>query len=198
MKAVHSLIFSAVVVLPAAHAQDDQRTTTMKTTPGAGSAVQTTRVSAQIVRLDPGTRTIDLKQRNGEVVEIKAGERVRNFDQLRVGDMVNAEYEEAVSLELRKGTAGIRERVESANASQAEHGATPGASAEKRVMVLADVVSVNMKDQKVKLRGTHGTFDVKVRDPEQLKLVKKGDQVEINYRQAMAISVNQQPNGAMK
>jgi Cu/Ag efflux protein CusF len=198
MKTAYTLILAAAAALPVAHAQDEQGTTTMTTRPGAASAVHTMRVSAQIVGLDPATRSIVLKQRNGEVTEIKAGERVRNFDQLRVGDIVNAEFEEALSLELKKGGAGIRERVESASSSSAEPGATPGGSAERKITVLADVVAVSMKDQRVKLRGPRGTFDVRVQDPNQLKQVKKGDQVQIVYRQALAISVEQQPNGAVK
>jgi len=40
------------------------------------------------------------------------------------------------------------------------------------------------------LKGPQGNLvDLKVRDPEQFKLVKKGDQVQVTYTEAMALSV---------
>jgi hypothetical protein len=41
----------------------------------------------------------------------------------------------------------------------------------------------------VSLRGPKQTVDLQVRDPEQFKLVKVGDQVEATYTEAVALSV---------
>ena len=41
----------------------------------------------------------------------------------------------------------------------------------------------------VTVRGPQRTVDLEVKDPEQLKLVSKGDQVELTYTEAAAISV---------
>jgi len=48
---------------------------------------------------------------------------------------------------------------------------------------------VNKKQQTVTLRGPKRTVDLKVRDPEQFKLIKVGDQVEATYTEAVAISI---------
>jgi len=41
----------------------------------------------------------------------------------------------------------------------------------------------------VTLKGPQRTVELKVRDPEQFKLIKKGDQVQATYTEAVAIAV---------
>ena len=59
----------------------------------------------------------------------------------------------------------------------------------RQVTVVADVVAVNEQTKVVTLKGPQRTVELKVRDPEQLKLIKKGDQVEATFTEAMAIAV---------
>ncbi|MBK8524421.1 MAG: hypothetical protein IPL58_10125 [Betaproteobacteria bacterium] len=56
--------------------------------------------------------------------------------------------------------------------------------------VIADVVAVNPKAQTVTLRGPKRTLELVVKDPETLKNVKVGDQVEGVYTEAMALTVS--------
>jgi hypothetical protein len=41
----------------------------------------------------------------------------------------------------------------------------------------------------VTVRGKERTVDLKIRDPEQFKLVAKGDQIQATYTEAVALSV---------
>ena len=59
----------------------------------------------------------------------------------------------------------------------------------RQVMITADVIAVNPATQTVTLKGPRQTVDLKLRDPEQFSLIKVGDQVEANYTEALAISV---------
>jgi Cu/Ag efflux protein CusF len=60
----------------------------------------------------------------------------------------------------------------------------------QQVSVTADVVAVDTKNQVVTLRGPQGHLvELKVRDPNQLKRVKIGDQVEAVYTEAVAVAV---------
>lgn len=82
---------------------------------------------------------------------------VRNFDQIKVGDLVTLTMQ-AIALGLRKvANNGVRERVDSENAVVAKPGEKPGVMVEKSVRVVANVVAVN-KAQTVTLRRTeaHG------------------------------------------
>jgi len=120
---------------------------------------------------------------------VVAGPEVRNFDQIKVGDEVVVRHFEAVSLELMKGGAGIRQREESAGAARAPKGDRPGVAAAERVTVVADVVGVNRRSQTVTLRGPQHTVNLHVRDPEQFERVQVGDQVRATFTEAVAISV---------
>jgi hypothetical protein len=57
------------------------------------------------------------------------------------------------------------------------------------VTIVADVVDINPATQTITLRGPQRTVELKVRDPEQFKLIAKGDQVEATYTEAVAIEV---------
>jgi len=78
----------------------------------------------------------------------------------------------------------------------AKPGQAPGAAAGRQVTVIADVMSVDAKKQTVRLRGPQRTVDLKVRDPNQFKLIKVGDQVEATFTEAVAIAVEPAPRPA--
>jgi Cu/Ag efflux protein CusF len=174
----------------AAHAQQAATTTTaMASAPGKATMTQTTKASAVIVAIDATSRAVSLKTASGKVFEIVAGPEVKNFDQLKVGEKVNVGYVEALSLELKKSGKGARAAKEDAAAVQAAKGEKPGAAAGRTVTVLADVVAVDQKTQMVTLHGPRGMVDLHVPDPGQLKNIKKGDQIEAVYAEAVAVTV---------
>jgi hypothetical protein len=53
----------------------------------------------------------------------------------------------------------------------------------------AHIVDVNPATQVVTLKGPQRTVELKVKDPEQFKLVRKGDQVEATFTEAVAIAL---------
>jgi hypothetical protein len=143
-----------------------------------------------VVGVNPSTRVVSLKRVDGKIVEIQAGEEVRNFDKIKVGDIVNVEYTQALSIDLKKGAVGTAQRSESVELTRAPPGGKPGATVGSRVTVLADVIAVDRKKQMITLRGPHGNVvDLKIQDPEQFKRVKQGDQVQAVYTEALAVAV---------
>jgi hypothetical protein len=51
-------------------------------------------------------------------------------------------------------------------------------------------VAVDAAAQKVSVKNRQGEIiDLRVRDPEQLKLVKKGDQIQATFTEAVAVSM---------
>jgi Cu/Ag efflux protein CusF len=163
------------------------------TAPGKGAAARVVTITASVEAIDAAARTVTLKGPRGNVVTLPLGPQVKNFDQIKVGDMVAVRYYEALSLELKKGGSGIRERSEREGTASAQPGEQPAAGAARQVTVVADVVAVDPKRQTVTLRGPKRTVDLRVKDPKQLKLVKVGDQVEATYTEAMAVSVEPAP-----
>jgi hypothetical protein len=157
--------------------------------PGVAGVAQTVTATATITAIDAASRSVTLKGPQGKEMTVVAGPEVKNFAQLKVGDQVEAQYVEALVLELKKGGGKAVARTEKGGAAAAKPGATPGAMAGRQVTVVADVVNVDAPTQTVTLKGPQRTVDVKVRDPEQFKLIAKGDQVEATYTEAVAIGV---------
>src|SRR5207302_2053024 len=118
-----------------------------------------------------------------------AGPDVKNVDNMKVGDQVNAQYVEALTLELKKGGGMTVARSDQGGVLEAKPGQMPGGVAGRQVTIVADVVDVNPAKQSITLRGPKRTVEVVVPDPAQFKLVAKGDQVEATYTQALAILV---------
>jgi Cu/Ag efflux protein CusF len=192
------LIASAVALACAAPALAQQKPSVggesaVVTSPGKGSAARVVTITASVEAIDPAARTVTLKGPRGNVVTLPVSEKAKNFDKVKVGDMVVVRYLEALSLELKKGGTGIRERSEREGSATAQPGQQPAAGAARQVTVVADVMAVDEKRQTVTLRGPKQTVDLKVKDPKQLKLVKVGDQVEATYTEALAVSVDPAP-----
>ncbi|WP_300341511.1 hypothetical protein [Accumulibacter sp.] len=157
--------------------------------PGKFVGVVESQVSLVVEAIDPASRGIVLKDANGEKMAIIASDAVKNFDQIKVGDKVVASYTQGLEMTLKKGGGALRERVESSSAGSAKPGDKPGAYVVNEVAFIADVTAVDRKKQTITLRGAERTVKLKIKDPEQLKLISKGDQVEGMYAQAVAVSV---------
>ena len=162
--------------------------------PGKASMVGAVEVSAQVVAIDKAARTVTLKGPKGNVVDIVAGEQVKNFDQIKVGDLVVARYAQALTLELRKTKSAGGEAIVREEAAKAKLGEKPAVAGARTVTLLADVVAVDPKASTITLKGPKGNeVTLNVQNPEQFKVVKKGDQVEVTYTEALALSVEPAP-----
>jgi hypothetical protein len=157
--------------------------------PGRVGVAQTVDVSATITAIDKSSRTITLKGPKGDEVKVEAGPEVKNFDQLKVGDVVDMRYRETLALELKKGGGMKVEKTEKAAAVGAKPGETPAGLVGRQVTVVGDVINVDAATQTVTVKGPQRTVDLKVRDPEQFKLIAVGDQIQATYTEALALAV---------
>jgi hypothetical protein len=160
------------------------------TEPGKGVAMQAVKASATVEAVDAATRTVKLKMPKGDSRSIVAGEEVRNFDQIKVGDKVTVEYVEALAVELKKDGKAVVGRTATGSLERSKPGQKPGGVAMREVVAVADVVEVDSAKKTVSVKNAQGEIIVlNIRDPEQLKLIKKGDQIQATYTEAVAISL---------
>jgi len=150
--------------------------------PGKATIAATARISATVEAIDLQERNVVLKGPRGNLLMLTVGPEVRNLERLKVGDLVVARYFEALTLTLKKDGKELRSRRETT-------GGTPANVGARQVEITADVTAVDAKTQTVTLRSPKRTVELKVRDPEQFKLVKVGDQVEALYTEAAAVSI---------
>ncbi|NJD36333.1 MAG: hypothetical protein FIA96_16130 [Betaproteobacteria bacterium] len=166
--------------------------------PGKVAIAQGVKASAVVTAIDKATRTVTLKGAEGRSFDVVAGDAVRNFAQIKVNDEVVVEYVRALTLEVKK-SGGPAQRVDTVDAVRAKPGATPAGAVGRQVMIVADVIDVNPKDKTITVKGPKGNIvELEVKNPDHFKVVKKGDQIEANYVEAVALSVEPAKKAAKK
>lgn len=171
--------------------------TVVTSEPGKAEVINAVKLTAQVVGIDKTTRTVTLKGPKGKVVDIVAGDEVKNFDQIKLGDHVVARYMESLSLELKKTKAGSGDVVVSEGAARAAPGERPAVAGAREVTALAEVTAVDPKKSTITLKGPRGnSVTLNVHNPDQFKVVKKGDHVQVTYTEALALSVEPAPKPA--
>ena len=82
-------------------------------------------------------------------------------------------------------------------AARAKPGERPAVAGAREVTAIADVIGVDPKKSTITLKGPRGNVvTLNVQNPDQFKVVKKGDQVEVTYTEALALSVEPAPKPA--
>lgn len=146
-------------------------------------------MQGRILAIDQENRRVTVKGGSGNELSFVVGPEVKNFSQLKVGDIVTLNFIQSLALELKKGGQELRQRVESGETISAQPGEKPMDGESTTVSVIADVTAVNRKTGVVTLRGPQRSFDLKVKDKTMLKNVVVGDQVEATFVEATVISV---------
>ena len=173
--------------------------TVVASEPGRAAIVRAAEISAQVVAIDKATRTVTLKGPQGNSVDIVAGDEVKNCDQIQLGDVVVARYAQALTLELKKTKVKAGEPTVTEAAARAKPGERPAGAVGREVTAIADVIGVDAKKKTITLKGPRGNIvTLDVQNPDQFKVVKKGDQVEVTYTEALALSVEPAPKPAPK
>ncbi|MEF8722529.1 MAG: hypothetical protein V5B30_08000 [Candidatus Accumulibacter delftensis] len=191
-RTIRSLVATAALaLLPfAVSAQQAPESAVMTASaPGEFVGMVEAQVSLAVKAIDKATRAVVLQNEQGEETVITASDAVKNFDQIKVGDRVVASYTQTLVMKLKKGGGDLRVRIDSSSQQSAKPGDKPAAAVVDDVAFIADVDAVDRKTQMITLRGAKKTVKLKIKDPEQLKLINKGDQIEGVYSEAVAVSV---------
>ncbi len=190
--------FSAV--LPAAAQKPDVKGGSVTASePGKAAMVRAAEVSAQVVAIDKATRTLSLKGPKGKVVDMVAGDEVKNFNQIKVGDMLFVRFMQSLALELQKVKSADGGIVAGESVMTAKPGARPAVAAAREVSAIAKVTAVDPKAKTMDLKGPRGnTVTIDVQNQDHFKVVKVGDEVRINYTEAVAVSIEPAQKPAAK
>lgn len=152
---------------------------------------ETQTITAVVESIDLPSRVVVLRAPDGRAAVFQAGPQVRNLPQVRKGDRVVIRFQEALLAEVVKhgtGTTGV-----GVVAARAEPGQRPGALVGTETSVVVTIYEVDTIGNIVEFTGPKGfNRRIKVNDPkarEFLRTLNKGDEVEVRYREAMAVSV---------
>ena len=147
-------------------------------------------ITATVEAIDYDKRTVDLKGPKGNVVTLKVGPEVKNFNQVKTGDRVTAKYYQSTAIMVRKPNEPPFTEQQSA-VQVAPKGAKPGTVAVETTEMTAVVDDINYKTRTVTLRGPQQkTVTLKVdKGVKRFNEVKKGDEIVVRRTEAMAIDV---------
>jgi translation elongation factor P/translation initiation factor 5A len=162
--------------------------------PQPATAARTYEATASVQAVDLVTRQVVLRGQDGNVFSVTAGPEVRNLPQVKVGDVVKVSYREALMAELRR-PGDTRPTTPSATmaVARAPEGARPAIAAAEEIRTTVTIRQVDTARNTVAFTGQDGLVRVvDVREPQMralLKTLKPGDQVDVTFTEAVAISV---------
>ncbi len=149
--------------------------------------------SATVTSVDYKTRKVTLMI-DGEPYSFVASDDVKNLNQVKKGDKVNAKYTEAVAFNINKGGKMASPKM-TESAWTARPGEKPEAGLERKVTTTVIITNIDRAEPSVTIKGASGeTKTLKVMHPERLEGVKVGDAVDITYSEALALKLEKKTN----
>jgi hypothetical protein len=184
------LAVAVVVSMVSLFAADNAEAKKKKANKPGAVVVDVVAVEATVDAIDYDKRIITLKGPEGNLRAFKVKKEIKNFDQIKAGDKIKAEYIEstAVFVSKSKTPAGADETVDVVTAPK---GKKPAVLAVDTVEVSAKVEAIDYKKRTITLKGPEGnvsTFKVDKR-VKRLKEIKKGDDIVLRHTEAVAITV---------
>ena len=147
-------------------------------------------MTAEVIAIHKSDRTVTLLGSESNAVEIEVGPEARNFDQIKVGDMVRVEYYESVAIYIgEKGTQpDIKEGIV---AGRSAKGDKPAGVVIESIDISATVKSINKLTRSLKLEMPNGQVVTRKVDKsvKAFDSLKKGDSIHVRLTEAVAISV---------
>lgn len=184
MNKMYSVICAAMLSLSTSAAMSASATLPSKV------EIDSITAGATVTAIDKARRGFTLTAKNGKPHSFTAGPDMVNFDQVKVGDKVEATYAEEMSISVNKfGTAPKME--ERSAVLRAPKGAKPGVIVANSTEVVGVVTAIDHKARTVTVKGPKGNeVTTSVKDSVKgFSNVAKGDNVVISYTEALSISV---------
>jgi hypothetical protein len=160
--------------------------------PGMLKALEGVQFQGKFKSVDPKTRKVVIVGPEGRELEAILGDEVKNFDKIKVGDIVTMTITKVIVSDVKVINNGIKEREETISYSRAQTGDKPAGIIEHQVKIVADVTAIDAKKNIVTIKGPYKTVQVAV-GPEVLKGVKVGNQIEAIITQNIAVQVTAPP-----
>jgi len=158
------------------------------------SASQTSTMSAVVEAIDHETRVVTLRKPDGEEITFTATDDVRNLDQVKVGDVLMAEYTESLSIEVMANDGMGADAAAASAMARTKKGDMPGVAAMDSTIVTATVEEINLEKNTFKLQGPDGDINEYVaRNPDNLRRAQVGDLVVFTVTESVVVTVEEPP-----
>ena len=146
-----------------------------------------------IVNIDKDSRAITLKNDEGGEWVFTAGPEVRNFDQLKRGDLVIMAYYSGFAIALEPKGSGLEERASELTIARTKQGEKPGMKVTGTTYVQAKITAVDKKHRTVTIQGPQNELVLKAGDKIDLSQIEVGQEIEALYTESYVVSVEPAP-----
>lgn len=144
---------------------------------------------AAVIAIDAATRGVKLAAEK-DTTEVVCGPEVKNFAQIKVGDVVKVRYTEHLTMHIEPA-GGTAQMTTESSSGAAKQGAKPAASATERTEYKATIQAIDKAHGTATLKGYDGEeFVVTPLHPENLDKVTVGELAVFTYTEVMAVSVD--------
>ena len=199
---VKLLHLAILALLPAAVFSFTSCSSTTTPPPGVGSAridytkgvpggviVQTFKTTVTVTAIDQAKRTATFLGSDGKKFQVTVGPEAVNFDQVHVGDRINATVTQKIVTALQKEGSNADEGTVAA-ATSAAKGDQPGVLAAGSMQITAKVATIDSIKRTATLRFENGSTQIlPIRDDVNLSRIKLGEQVVFRVTEMTAIWV---------
>lgn len=155
----------------------------------SAEVIEALTAGATVTAVDKAKRTYTVIGQKGKSHTFTAGPDMQNFDQIKVGDKVEASYVEEASISVNKS--GMKPViVEETTVARADKGGRPGMILTNSVEAVGVVTAIDQKTRSVTVKGPKGnelTTSVKA-GVAGFENVKKGDNVVLKHKQVLTIA----------
>jgi hypothetical protein len=148
-----------------------------------------------IKSIDPATRHMVVTNSAGENTAMKVPPEVHNFDQLKVGDTIEATYTLEAEFVLSPPNTKLPPDTDTVIAARAAKGEAPAGAVANHIVVTGAVVGIDKDNHILKIVSPQGgeVHTVKVASPEGLKAMQKvkiGDTITAYLTESLLMAAN--------
>lgn len=165
--------------------------------PKSASREELIQKTATVESINLPSRLVTLRGEDGGGLTVVVDPVVRNLDQVKVGDKLVVSYYESLAAEVKKPGEGVQGVETEVVGARAEAGEKPAGGAGVAMRTTVTIESVDTSLNTVTFTRSDGMVrTVAVERPEGQEFIrglKKGDQVEITYTEALAMEVRPAP-----
>ena len=152
-------------------------------------------VEGTVDAVDHKARTVTIRSKEGNVVTLDVPPEAMRFDQVKVGDPVQATYYNWISIRMKPAGEPPVDRIDPPN-TIATTGSLPGATKFRTRVTTVTITGWDPVNKVVTFTGPNGLAYTRrlldTTDPKIAEGLKKGDRIDVTKLEAVTLSVTQQ------
>lgn len=159
-------------------------------TPSCVSCSSITSSTARIQKINKKTRDITFKNERGELSVFKVPAEVKNFTQLKVGDIVTTTITIDANIQVTKGAREAKSRIIKESLSKAKFGSKPDIKMKKVTVDQAKIIDLDYKTKSVTLESMHGILTITPHNVDHFRTLRVGDIVDAISIKTVEITID--------